>query len=102
MEDEIVYVTAATPTSLAVIENEDYKQSYFYVPFSNKDYPEYEKDKWDRILEVSHKARHDHFINECTTTVQDVIFAVFQMVALITVSEFRKKASPLREVYLAE
>lgn len=51
--DHEVFVTPYTRSALAILRNAGLVQRYFYVPFSNWDYPKYEKTKWEHLRELA-------------------------------------------------
>ena len=50
-----VFVTPYTSDAMSVIERAGLVEGDFYVPFSNWDYPKYEKAKWSRLREAARK-----------------------------------------------
>lgn len=41
-----VYVTPYTEASVLKLQEAGFWEKYFYVPFSNCDYPKYQRDRW--------------------------------------------------------
>ena len=51
--DHEVFVTPYTRGAMSTIVNAGLTEKHFYVPFSNWDYPKYEKAKWQRLCELA-------------------------------------------------
>ncbi len=54
--DHEVFVTPYTREAMVTIENAGLARKYFYVPFSNWDYPKYEKAKWHNLRNLAAKS----------------------------------------------
>lgn len=50
-----VFVTPYTKEAMSVLEDERFKERIFHVPFSNWDYPKFEKEKWELLCEQARK-----------------------------------------------
>ena len=44
-----LYVAPYTHHTMSILKNNNLKEASFYVPFSNGEYPDLEKAKWDRL-----------------------------------------------------
>ena len=51
--DHEVFVTPYTRSAMSTIVNAGLTEKHFYVPFSDWDYPKYEKAKWQRLRELA-------------------------------------------------
>ena len=51
--DHEVFVTPYTRNAMSIIANAGLTEKHFYVPFSNWDYPKYEKAKWQHLRELA-------------------------------------------------
>ena len=51
--DHEVFVTPYTSEAMAAIANAGLTEKSFYVPFSNGDYPKYDKAKWFRLRDLA-------------------------------------------------
>ena len=49
IDDNEIFVTPYTREGMQTIVKAGLTQDYFYVPFSNWDYPKYEKEKWENL-----------------------------------------------------
>ncbi len=56
--DHEVFVTPYTREAMTTIVNAGLVEGYFYVPFSNWDYPKYEKAKWFRLRDLATESYH--------------------------------------------
>ena len=63
--DHEVYVTPYTRGAMETIEEAGLTQKYFYVPFSNWDYPKYERMKWEHLNEEAEESRHLDYEADC-------------------------------------
>lgn len=50
--DKKVFVTPYTKTAVEVLETEGFHKKFFYVFFSNGDYPKNEKEKWKNLCKA--------------------------------------------------
>lgn len=51
VSDNEVFATPYTRTTMRSLRSAGFRQEYFYVPFSNGDYPKYEQVKWEALRE---------------------------------------------------
>ena len=58
--DNEIFVTPYTRDAMRILEAAGFKRRSFYVPFSNWDYPELEREKWVRLLD---QAREDQYVD---------------------------------------
>ena len=56
--DHEVFVTPYTRKAMATVKNAGLTKNYFYVPFSNGDYPKYEKAKWFHLRDLATESYH--------------------------------------------
>ena len=52
-EDGRFFVTPYTRKAIRTLDEEGFKEEYFYVPFSNGDYPKAESAKWFELRELA-------------------------------------------------
>lgn len=53
VDNEEIFVTPYTRDAMRILEAAGFKRRSFYVPFSNWDYPELEKEKWLRLRDLA-------------------------------------------------
>lgn len=63
--DNVVFVTPYTRQAMETILEAGLVRDYFYVPFSNGDYPKYAKAKWDRLLSDARESYYRDFEIDC-------------------------------------
>lgn len=63
--EEMLYVTPYTKEVVSILREAGFKFDYFGVPFSNWDYPVYEKEQWNGLLEAAKKQRELELQEEC-------------------------------------
>ena len=51
MIDNEIFITPYTRSTLCLLLSAGFHRSYFYVPFSNGNYPKFEQAKWNQLLE---------------------------------------------------
>ena len=61
-----LYVTPATRKGYKVLRENNFIQKYFYVPFSNGDYPKEEKCRWEYLWKMARKSHEEEFIEDCS------------------------------------
>lgn len=49
----------------ATLQSEGFRKSYFYVPFSNGDYPLAYEAQWKKLLEEQRKSLREEFLEDC-------------------------------------
>lgn len=59
--DHEVYVTHYTREAIATLEEAGLVKKHFYVPFSNWDYPKYEKCKWEHLRELADESYYRNY-----------------------------------------
>ena len=59
------YVTPYTRRSMSILETNGFMEAYFYVPFSNWDYPKSEQFKWDALREKARQSYKEDFVSDC-------------------------------------
>lgn len=60
-----LFITPYTRKVIRSLQSEGFREEYFYVPFSNGDYPKWKKTKWDNLRELANEANTEDFVNEC-------------------------------------
>lgn len=60
-----MFVIPYTREVMTVLENANFHEAYFYVPFSNGDYPKSESYKWFALREGARQSYHQNFISDC-------------------------------------
>lgn len=65
VSDHEVYVTPYTRTVVSTLESSGFRSEYFYVPFSNGDYPKDENAQWVALIEKARQTRQLEFADEC-------------------------------------
>lgn len=60
-----MYVTPYTRQAIATLIGAGLTESYFYVPFSNWDYPKDERAKWQHLCEMAHESHYRDFEDDC-------------------------------------
>ena len=65
VSDNEVYVTPYTSSVMHSLTSLGFSKEYFYVPFSNGDYPKFEQSKWNSLLENARKSYLEDFTNDC-------------------------------------
>lgn len=63
-ENEI-FVTPYTRFVMRTLRSEGFRETYFYVPFSNGDYPKSEQLKWNSLRESARQSYKADFISDC-------------------------------------
>ena len=63
-ENEI-YVTPYTRDVIATLRSSGFTDDYFYVPFSNGDYPKQEETKWRLLRQQAEVAHEAEFTDDC-------------------------------------
>lgn len=67
VSDNEIYVIPYTRSVLHLLCSNGFKEEYFYVPFSNGDYPKSEQFKWDALRLKARKSYEEEFIKDCAT-----------------------------------
>ena len=62
-----VFVTPYTRTAIATLRKAGLTHENFYVPFSNWDYPKYDKAKWSSLLKKAAEQYDRDYENDCAT-----------------------------------
>lgn len=60
-----VYVIPEMWGAYATLQSEGFRKSYFYVPFSNGDYPLAYEAQWKKLLEEQRKSLREEFLEDC-------------------------------------
>lgn len=60
-----VFVTPYTRAALRTLRSADFREDYFYVPFSNGDYPKSEQLKWYSLRRIVIQCQAEDFIEDC-------------------------------------
>ena len=59
------FVTPYTRSAMNLLAANGFKEAYFYVPFSNWDYPKAEKYRWEQLRAKAHKSYEEDFVADC-------------------------------------
>ena len=59
------YVIPYTRNVMNVLHSEGFKKEYFYVPFSNWDFPKSEPSKWENLKERARETYKQEFVDDC-------------------------------------
>lgn len=62
-----MFVTPYTKRTIASLHHAGFHEEYFYVPFSNWDYPKNECAKWESLCKAAKKEYENDFVEECVT-----------------------------------
>ena len=65
VQDNKLYVTPFTRNALETLRANLFREDFFYVPFSNGDYPKYERDRWNNLREMAHRSYVNDFVSDC-------------------------------------
>ncbi len=65
VSDNEVFVTPCTRITMRSLHNAGFCEKYFYVPFSNGDYPKSEQFKWNALREKAHQSYKADFVSDC-------------------------------------
>lgn len=60
-----LFVTPWTRQVEQTLEENGFRESSIYVPFSNGDYPLHENDKWVALKEAQERTAHENFRKDC-------------------------------------
>lgn len=61
--DNSLYVTPSTRRAYSALS--DFSEKYFYVPFSNGDYPKSQQLRWTQLRAMQKKLSEEDFIHDC-------------------------------------
>lgn len=61
VSDDEVFVTPYTRITINILDSAGFCEKFFYVPFSNGDYPKSEKSKWNSLLEKANQSNKEAF-----------------------------------------
>lgn len=65
VHDGIFYVTPYTRKAVKTLRENGLSSDYFYVPFSNGDYPKTEKYRWEQLRAKARKSYEEDFVADC-------------------------------------
>lgn len=65
VDDNQVFVIPYFRSVMRVLSDNGFKDAYFYVPFSNWDYPKTEAAKWKALREAEKEADKQNFVSDC-------------------------------------
>jgi len=65
VSDNEIYVTPYTRLTIKSLISAGFSEKYFYVPFSNGDYPKNEKGQWNLLREKARKSYEEDFVDDC-------------------------------------
>ena len=63
--NEGVYVTPYTSQAMMTLLKNGFIHEQFHVPFSDGDYPKYQKEKWDRLRDAAAEKQYFEYETEC-------------------------------------
>ena len=64
-EEGEVYAMPYTRSAMSTLRAAGFCDDYFYVPFSNGDYPQAEAQKWNHLRERARQSYRDDFVSDC-------------------------------------
>ena len=67
VSDNEVFVTPYTRVTMRSLHNAGFCEKYFYVPFSNGDYPKSEQFKWNSLCERARQSYAEDFVEDCVS-----------------------------------
>lgn len=67
VSDNEVFVTPYTRVTMRSLHNAGFCKEYFYVPFSNGDYPKSEQFKWNSLREKARQSYAEDFVEDCVS-----------------------------------
>ena len=67
VSDNEVFVTPYTRIIMRSLRSAGFCEGYFYVPFSNGDYPKTEQFKWNSLREKARQSYAEDFVEECVS-----------------------------------
>ena len=59
------YVTPYTRKAVETLRENGFTSDYFFVPFSNWDYPKAEKDRWEQLRMKARESYEEDFVSDC-------------------------------------
>lgn len=65
VSDNEVFVTPNTRSIISSLCSAGFRKEYFYVPFSNGDYPKSEQFKWNALRENTRQSYKADFVSDC-------------------------------------
>ena len=65
VSDNEVFVTPYTRITMRSLRSAGFCEKYFYVPFSNGDYPKAEQFKWNALREKARQSYKEDFVSDC-------------------------------------
>ena len=66
-----LFVTPYTDEVMSALKEAGFRKEYFYVPFSNWDYPKFEKIKWDELSARANAVKKNGFAKKCENYCDD-------------------------------
>ena len=63
--DGTLYVTPSTRNARRVLDEENFVEKYFYVPFSNWDFPKRERYIWQELRTRADQSHYEEFLEDC-------------------------------------
>lgn len=63
--DGTLYVTPSTRNAFRVLDEENFVEKYFYVPFSNGDFPKREWYIWQELRTRANQSHYEEFLEDC-------------------------------------
>lgn len=67
VSDNEVFVTPYTRITMRSLRSAGFCEKYFYVPFSNGDYPKAEQFKWNSLREKARQSYVEDFVEDCVS-----------------------------------
>lgn len=65
VSDGELFVTPYTDEVMSALKEAGFREEYLYVPFSNWDYPKFEKRKWDELSIRANAVKKSGFAKKC-------------------------------------
>ena len=91
-----IFVTPYTREAMRTIEDAGLVRKSFYVPFSNWDYPKYEKTKWERLRKAAREALYRDYENDCTKWCDEHAIAIISDDILKRCFKMPRKGVPVK------
>lgn len=67
VSDNEVFVTPYTRITMRSLHSAGFREKFFYVPFSNGDYPKAELFKWNALREKARQSHAEDFVEDCAS-----------------------------------
>ncbi len=100
--DHEVFVTPYTRGAMSAIVDAGLVKKYFYVPFSNLDYPKYEKAKWDKLLQFAKESAYHFYDIDCAKWCDDHDIGKLSEETLERCFKMPRSGVPVRHLYFED